>query len=86
MNNIYDIQPVSIGIGLNTETCSKVRLDAGYAPFATEMAFSYAFINGSGNIVYTGYDRLGASVLTGWGTDDQYIINAMASQLGITLV
>lgn len=85
MRNIYNIQPVSVGVGLSTETCSKIRLDAGYDAFATSMYFSYALINGDGRIVFTGNNILGEDVLAGWGTDDQYIVDAMAAKIGVTL-
>lgn len=87
MNSIYNIQPVSVGVGLQTQMSSKVRFNTAYTPKSTEMIFSYYFLDDNEEIVlFTGDDVLGEDVLAGWGENDDYIINAMANKLGVVLV
>lgn len=82
----YNIQPVSVGAGLQTATASKVSFGASYVPFGKVMDFTYALLDSNGKAIYQGLDSLGEDILAGWGSDDQYIINAMASKIGVTLV
>ena len=91
IDQIYNIQPVQIGIGLETATASFIQFNCAYIPFETSMYYSYNMydtgVSGSvGDTVFVGDSVLGETVLNGWGEDDQYIINAMASDVGVTLL
>lgn len=87
-NNTYNIQTVQIGAGLTTKPSSKIQFFATYMPNSTEMPFSYNFMDDADEslILYSGDDMLGADVLAGWGENDDYIIQAMATKVGVTLV
>ena len=50
------------------------------------MGFSYAFYDADGRTAYMGGGELGSAVLAGWGTDDDYIVNAMATEAGAVVI
>ena len=86
MKNTYDIQPISVGAGLTTKTATKIFLKGSHSPGDTSMPFSYQLTDDSFEGIYSGFDTLGEDVLAGWGTDDSYIIQAMATKVGVVLV
>jgi hypothetical protein len=81
----YNIIPVQVGMGLQTSTATKIYFSATYTPNSTEMWFAYALMDDNEVSLYSGDGTLGEDVLAGWGNDDNYIINAMATKVGVVL-
>ena len=83
---IYNIQPINVSVGITTKVATNIGFQTAYIPFATSMSFSWTLSSEIGEVLYSGDDVLGEDVLVGWGSDDMYIINAMATKVGVTLV
>jgi hypothetical protein len=79
---LASITPVSI---LNKQA-SYLRASIGrYDLMASECYVKYDLLNSSGEYVFGETYKLSPSVLQTWGTDDKVIIQAIASDRGMTI-
>ena len=83
---MYNIQPITISIGSTSKTATKVDFISSYSPFESTMPFSYTYYTETDEVIYDGSSVLGEAVLAGWGENDEYIINAMATNVGVTII
>lgn len=82
MGLLASITPVSI---LNKQA-SYIRASvARYELDAKECFVKYDLLSSTGEYVYGETYKLSASVLQTWGTDDKVIIQAIASDRGMTI-
>lgn len=85
-NNVYNIQPVTVGTGFTTGTATTIGFLTSYVPFETSMPFSYTLTSADGQTLYMGSDVVGQQALSQWGDNDDYIINVMAAIVGVTVI
>ena len=85
-NNLYNIQPVTVGTGFTTGTATTIGFLTSYVPFETSMPFSYTLTSADGQTLYSGQDVVDETLLSMWGEDDEYIINVMATIVGVTVI
>ena len=79
---LASITPVSI----LTKQASYLRASiARYDLKATECYVKYDLLTSSGEQIYSESYKLSPSVLQTWGTDDKVIIQAIASDRGMTI-
>ena len=83
---IYNIQPIEIAVGTKTTICSTATFNQGYTAFSQEMSFSWVVYDADGRTAYMSGGTVGSDVLAGWGTDDEYIVNAMATEAGVVVI
>ena len=85
-NNVYNIQPVTVGRGLTTGTATTIGFLTSYVPFEKSMPFSYTLTSADGQTLYSGQGVVDETLLSMWGEDDNYIINVMATMVGVTVI
>ena len=87
MNNYYNIQPVMISVGpIEQASAVTIALYSSYTPFSTSMSYAYNLYSVDGAMLYNGSSVLGEAVLAGWGDSDEYIIEAMITNLGLVYI
>ena len=87
MNTEYSIQPVTITVSPTLSyTATKIAMGINYNPSVTDMPVWYSLQDDSYNTYYEGSVVITESELALWGTDDMYIVNLVASKVGVTLV
>ena len=85
-NNVYNIQPIQVGTGLTTGTATTIGFQTSYIPFETSMPFSYTLTSADGQTLYMGSGVVDETLLSMWGEDDKYIINVMATIVGVSII
>lgn len=90
---IYNIQPVQIPVNdpqnlgqISYVEGTKITFSFNYQPFEAPAPYGYTILDAQGTIIYNGISALSEAVLSQWGSDDAYIINAMASNIGVTII
>ena len=90
----YQIQPIQIpvidhnNVGQYVlKTASYATFTANYQPFQKTLPFGFAlYENQYTSAITAGGDTLGEAVVSQWGDNDDYIISAMASKIGVTII
>jgi hypothetical protein len=90
----YQIQPVQIpvvdpnNVGQYTmKTANYVDFPFYYQAFQTTLPFGYSlYTDQYTSAITAGSDVLGEEVVSQWGDNDDYIINAMALKIGVTII
>lgn len=82
----YNINPITVNIGLVSNTATQASFITTYTPFEQTLPYSWYIFDAYGLQLYSGNSILGQAVVEGWGADDDYIINAMADNVGITVI
>tara|TARA_R110002153_G_scaffold16863_3_gene59148 strand:- start:5386 stop:5652 length:267 start_codon:yes stop_codon:yes gene_type:complete len=86
MTDYYNISPIVVSIGATTSTAVKVQFNQAYTAFQTSMSFSWTIFDVDNTILYSDSGTIGEAILSGWGSDDDYIINAMATEAGLSVI
>lgn len=82
----YNIQPITVSVGSKSSTAVFAQFSSAYVPYSEAMAYTYQLYDADKKYLYSGQDMLGEAVVSQWGEDDQYIVNAMAVQSGLTII
>lgn len=83
----YEIEPQDATILGSTYVLDVVGLNISYAPFDETMSVPYQLYANTGSYqVMSGIVDLDEATVSNWGTDDNYIIDAACSAIGVTRV
>ena len=83
---MYNIQPFNITFGSTTKVATMVNLGYNYKAFQTTLPFDVTYYSADYQILGAENKTLDEAVVALWGTDDTYIIDAMASAVGVTII
>ena len=80
------VDPNNVG-SYTFKTAAFADFATNYQPFQTTLPFTYTlYENQYTPAIVGGADILGADVVSNWGDNDDYIITAMATKIGVTLI
>ena len=84
--NKYSIQPVNIVVNGTTYVATDITMDVLYPLNATEMTVPYMLLGADGRLYWADNVLITETELDAWGTDNMYIVNLVATKVGVTLV
>jgi len=82
---MYNIQPINVGFGTLIKQATKISFQYGYTANMTQMPFVATYMDDDLNILASLQMMVDSQTLAGWGSDDSYIINAMANIAQVTI-
>ena len=87
MQGYYQINPVTINVTPSiTHQATKITMNFSYSLGVEQMPATYVLTGEYGEPYYSGVVQINAAELAQWGEDDMYIVNLVATKVGVTLV
>ena len=71
---------------ITTKTAVRFSLDISKMELGVSATFRVSFYDSDNNCISNKYITLEGQAYLDWGTDDQYVINYVAAELGFTLL
>jgi hypothetical protein len=81
---MYEIEPHNMGI-VGTATFLNVYA-AGFSASDTACGLSYQLFNAAGHAIYSNGLTLSGADYENWGADNYYLVEYVATTLGLTLI